>query len=160
MRELRVGDRVESPSSDGNMGTVECMVRYRVAGAVELCCVNGCWLTPEHFVKWNNEWVLPQARTRPEFRNLDDGMLYNLMLRPEDGHSVVVDGVEAVTLGHGLQQGVLAHPVWGTAVRPYLEGLPQYPNVVFHQDQFTVEAVLACHPRAPHPQAESPNVGS
>ena len=142
VREVQVGDQLFSPSSKLQTATVECVVSYRVARPVELCCVDGCWLTPEHPVKLNGTWELPHARCPPEFRNLDDGLLYNLMLRAEDGHSIVVNGVEAVTLGHQLQQGPLAHPVWGTAVRPFLEAQPGYPSVTFDEDQFTIEAVL------------------
>ena len=145
IREVQPGDRVVSPSSDHKVASVDCVVSYPVFGAVKLCCVDGCWLTPDHFVKLGGEWQLPETRCRPELKNLEDGTLYNLMLRAEDGYSVLVDGVEAVTLGHQLHQGPLAHRVWGTAVRPFLKAQPGYPCVVFEEDQFTMEAILAAN---------------
>mmetsp|Transcript_64913 Transcript_64913/g.131853 ORF Transcript_64913/g.131853 Transcript_64913/m.131853 type:complete len:100 (-) Transcript_64913:68-367(-) len=49
--------------------------------------------------------------------------VYNIVL--DRGHVVTVDGVEAVTLGHGLQDDIVRHPYFGThAVVDDLRALP------------------------------------
>jgi hypothetical protein len=73
----------------------------------------GLSITPYHPVRLNGRWQHSQETHAVVMRPCD--AVYNLVL--DTGHVVVVDGVECVTLGHGLDDGdggVLRHAYLGT----------------------------------------------
>ena len=123
-----------------------------------------CWLTAEHPVKVSGQWLLPKQICKPVIRDASDRLVYNLMIQMGSGHSVLVDGLECVTLGHGecsflslklltccrtgLKQGPLAHQLWGSAIRPFLHTHPQYPRIVFRPNEFSSYNVLAAQAMA------------
>ena len=73
------------------------------------------------------EWRLPQDAVPTAM--LGVATLCNFVLE-EGAWCVVVDGVECITLGHGLADPRVQHPTWGTrAIRRYLESLPGFPSV-------------------------------
>ena len=121
---------------------VECTTHQHCGGApVPMCRVaRGCYLTPEHPFRGRgpagaqgaaeagpSEWRVPENTVATEM--LAVATLCNFVLE-EGAWCVVVDGVECITLGHGLADPRVRHPTWGTrAIRRYLESRPGYPAV-------------------------------
>ena len=59
-----------------------------------------------------NEWHFPLHLATPE-RDSQCDSVYNFVLE-ERNHSIIVNGIECVTLGHGLEGDVVGHPFFGT----------------------------------------------
>ena len=95
-------------------------------------------------VKVGKKWLAPRSVSSIVSKSLEDGALFNIMLQRGQGHSILVNGAECVTLGHGLHRGPLAHPIWGTAIRPFLQEHPGYPDISF-QPGHGGEADVARH---------------
>lgn len=134
---LRKGDSVavHDRLGGGRCGAarVVCVITYRGVKTVRLPG-SGLSITPWHPVRVGGQWRFPAdvvaeaAAASPvpvDPHSLLEAppRVYNLVL--DSGHVVVVDGVEAVTLGHGFQEDVLRHPFFGTAaVVQQLQALP------------------------------------
>jgi len=72
---------------------------------------SGLKLTPYHPVIVNGEWKFPADVAIPKYQNCS--MVYNFVL--SNGHAMVINGVEACTLGHGITTNkVIQHPYFGT----------------------------------------------
>jgi hypothetical protein len=72
---------------------------------------NKLHITSSHPVKMNNKWVLPSEITT-HFEPNPSKELFCFVLTPR--LSAMVDGVECVTWGHGLQEEIVRHPYYGT----------------------------------------------
>jgi len=108
---LRKGTAVRLPSG-GHTNVLCVVVTPCPSGHMDLVRVSSrLVLTPYHPVRVGASWVFPcdvavTTRTRC-------AAVYNLVL--DGGHVVVVDGIECVTLGHGLEDNdVVRHPYFGT----------------------------------------------
>lgn len=71
---------------------------------------NGLIITNYHPILHKNEWMFPVDVKGPEQIFVD--RYYNFVL--EQGHSMLVNEVYCVTLGHGMQGPVLGHEYLGT----------------------------------------------
>ena len=111
MARVRAGMAVRV--AGGRVARVRCVARIaRAAEAAPLVCLGGgLVLTPRHPVRVGGVWRRPAELT--DARVGHDGAVFNLVL--EGGHVLLVDGVEAVTWGHGLQGDVVGHPFYGTS---------------------------------------------
>jgi hypothetical protein len=118
IRDLQKGDLLV----DG--GVVECVVETVMPpGAVsDLCLIGRAVITPYHPIQVEGEWVFP-CSVAPITNECVDSW-YNLVL--QRNKVVRVEGVKAITLAHGMTQGVLAHPYFGT--NAVVEALKKYPG--------------------------------
>jgi len=121
--ELAKGDIVPGP--DGATAEVVCLLRTPCPGGratlVEL--EGGCRLTPFHPVRSGGQWAFPADLG--EAKECPCEAICSVMLR--GAPALVVDGVPCVALGHGLVEGVAAHPYLGTAaVLEDLAGAPGF----------------------------------
>jgi len=108
IKEIRKGDVVE------NVAVVECLVKIRMPtgdNLVEAVTLNGALFTPWHPVKSNGNWEFPAEIGKIERTHVE--AWYNLVLNGKV-KTVVVNGVEAVTLGHGITGKNVEHPYFGT----------------------------------------------
>ena len=116
--ELSRGDEVMIAAGTGDtttVATVACVVVTPCTDGVAFFVEfpGGLAITPYHPVRVNGRWQHPQDAYAVVERTCD--AVYNLVL--DAGHVVCVNGVECVTLGHGLDDGdggVLRHPYLGT----------------------------------------------
>lgn len=80
----------------------------------ELCEIvtlpSGLCLTPWHPVKYQNEWIFPNFIKRPTTAYCP--RVYSFVL--DKGHTMVVSDTVCITLGHGITDGILNHPYFGT----------------------------------------------
>eukprot|EP00766_Chilomastix_caulleryi_P005130 gnl/Chilomastix_caulleri/655.p1 GENE.gnl/Chilomastix_caulleri/655~~gnl/Chilomastix_caulleri/655.p1 ORF type:complete len:169 (+),score=41.13 gnl/Chilomastix_caulleri/655:523-1029(+) len=90
--------------------TVECLVETLVESEQQVVELNGVLFTPYHPIAHNGCWCFPIILKQPELRYVD--RWYNLVVSGRGGVSIC--GIEAITLGHGRTDGVLAHPYFGT----------------------------------------------
>lgn len=121
-----------NPNPIPDSKVVQCTITQQLSGVkVPLCAVTPRCVVTSHHPVWlpnGDTWQLPHAITQPREEPLST--LYNFVLA-EPQHAVLVDGVRCITLGHGLSQPEVKHPVWGgNAILRYLEAQPGYPAVV------------------------------
>jgi hypothetical protein len=108
VRDLRKGDRIRC-GAGGQTAEVQCVVAMRVKGcrAPMVHFPSGLAITPTHPVLDNSgEWV--PAEEVHELRVVDIDRVYNFLLDRQ--HTIVVNGVICVVMGHG---GPMKHPFWG-----------------------------------------------
>ena len=78
---------------------------------IELVELNGVKLTPWHPIKIEGAWKFPSKLKRGKMEYCD--VIYNLVL--DNNHSVFINGLEVVTLGHGLKDNLIVeHEYFGT----------------------------------------------
>jgi hypothetical protein len=104
---------------DGKTRRLKCLVEsvlpLGMVSLVSFPC--GLMITPWHPIFWNNTWVFPQdiAKTQIYQRSA----VYNLLLEcisdeSTETHSVFVNDIECVTLGHGMNlNSITSHPFFG-----------------------------------------------
>lgn len=111
--DVKVGDEVRV--ADGT-ARIRCVVRIARSPSKNLVAFpGGLAITAKHPVRISGKWMLPGF-----FRNHQgayevpnpSGFVYNFVL--DRSHIVVVDGVECVTWGHGVEDEVVKHPYYGT----------------------------------------------
>jgi hypothetical protein len=121
---IRAGDMVQT--GVGTSSPVRCVVYFPMLhGVTHLVDVNGLLLTPYHPLRLSNAlpWVFP-ADIAPT-KLVPCVEVVNFVL--EHGHSMFVDGIECVTLGHGFSSSpVTNHPFFATSA--VVEHLQSYPG--------------------------------
>jgi len=125
--QIRKGDQVVSLG--GSTAEVVCVVQTKIAaGQTPLVTLpnSGLTLTPYHPILRQGEWVFPIDVASMTTQNCD--MVYNFVL--SNGHTMVIDGEQACTLGHGFTDNkVIQHAYFGTqAIIRDLQGLNGWSN--------------------------------
>eukprot|EP00026_Physarum_polycephalum_P002923 Phypoly_transcript_02932.p1 GENE.Phypoly_transcript_02932~~Phypoly_transcript_02932.p1 ORF type:complete len:623 (+),score=142.69 Phypoly_transcript_02932:708-2576(+) len=113
--QIAKGDKVASSiTGAGSSSEVVCVVRTHCYNGREslVTLPGGLRLTPYHPVRVNDAWKFPLDLVVPH-RDARCDFVYNFVLRGET-HAMVVNGIECVTLGHGMEGDVVAHPYFGT----------------------------------------------
>jgi hypothetical protein len=108
VRDLRKGDRIRCDAGS-QTAEVQCVVAMRVKGcrAPMVHFPSGLAITPTHPVLDNSgDWV--PAEKVHERRVVDIDRVYNFLLDRQ--HTIVVNGVICVVMGHG---GPMKHAFWG-----------------------------------------------
>jgi len=118
VKDLRKGDHVKSKyrildNTIERFRTVACIVRTRIKDTVTMVDLDGTLLTPWHPVFHNDEWQFPAKIGEETQHQLD--YIYNVVL--DNGHSIYINQVECITLGHGLTHNdVVEHKYFGDGV--------------------------------------------
>jgi Mg-chelatase subunit ChlD len=93
-------------------GIIKCLIEMSQNRQCDAVILNGVAFTPFHPVEIDGEWIFP--RDIGDIVKININSWFNLVVK---GNKVVeLNGVRAITLGHGLNQGVLKHPYFGTKV--------------------------------------------
>lgn len=71
---------------------------------------DGLQITPWHPINVNNNWKFP--KDVGSIKTIDVNAVYNFVLNED--HTVIVNNVTCVTLGHGFTDDVCVHPFFGT----------------------------------------------
>lgn len=109
------GDKVVSSTEGaGTVSEVVCAVKTHCFNGREslVTLPGGLRLTPYHPVRQDSSWHFPLNLAVPH-RDTRCDFVYNFVLSGEN-HAMVVNGLECITLGHGLEGDVVAHPYFGT----------------------------------------------
>ena len=158
VRDIRRGDKVMT--AGGGAATVLCVVKTAcgVGGVTEMVQLpGGLAITPYHPVRVGGRWAFPKDLGVPAEVAADAVYTYVL----ESGHTVLIDGVECVTLGHGFNDDVVRHPFFGS--QQVVDDLRAFPGwaagiVTLQQGSFrrsTATGMIAAI-RKPSPQAVTP----
>lgn len=93
-------------------------------------------ITPYHPVRVNNEWKFPYTIAKSEECSEDLSHVYNLVLN--QSHTVFINGIECVTLGHGFTDDIVAHDYFGTSkVIEDLESIEGWEDGLVNLNGFT-----------------------
>jgi len=124
---VRPGDEVVV--ADGSTARVRCVAKIARALDEDLVCLpqgGGLTITPKHPVRLEGRWVMPGEVEGAE-RVQHDGWVYCFVL--ERCHVLLVNGVECVTWGHGLNEPGVQHDYYGTnRIIEDLEALPGWKD--------------------------------
>jgi hypothetical protein len=110
VRSLRKGDLIKG--SNGAVSAIRCVVVTPLTTPTDMVHLpSGLVITPYHPIMHNSTWVFPSTLSAVTKTHLTE--FYNFLL--EAGHSMTINGVECVTLGHNLKDNeVIAHEYLGT----------------------------------------------
>jgi len=128
--DIQAGEVVQTAEG---VSVVECTVKSVIQSS-QFCSIgDGCLVTPSHPVFLNGSWVRPKSIS--SISRISVNFVYNFLL--ESGHTVFINGIECITLGHDAQvhDYDLPSKIQGTNVYVnYLRQLPDYPNIVKYCD--------------------------
>eukprot|EP01118_Nematostelium_gracile_P010580 TRINITY_DN3664_c0_g1_i1.p1 TRINITY_DN3664_c0_g1~~TRINITY_DN3664_c0_g1_i1.p1 ORF type:complete len:804 (-),score=283.41 TRINITY_DN3664_c0_g1_i1:97-2508(-) len=139
VKNLKKGDYVAT--GDRKSAQIVCVVKTICKGGRDLLVMipNGPTLTPYHPIKIEGQWKFPcdvgQLFDRP------CEAIYTFVLNRS--HSMIIDGMECVTMGHDFQGPVISHPYFGSqkivsdlsTLRGWKEGLVQLNQDSFVRDE-------------------------
>ncbi|KAK6540371.1 hypothetical protein TWF694_009172 [Orbilia ellipsospora] len=100
MDSLRRGTSVLTAKGPAEVSVI---VKTKVFGQTQICKIGEMKVTPWHPIYHEGAWKFPSDIATPEMVSCD--AVYSVLLLPSpyvDAHSIYVDGVRVVTLGHGL----------------------------------------------------------
>jgi Mg-chelatase subunit ChlD len=117
-------------------GVVECVVETISNHRCQAVILNGVVFTPFHPVNIGGVWVFPQDIAPVIDINIESW--FNLVVTGQK--TVVLNGVSAITLGHGMFDGVLAHPYFGTDL--VVDALKKYP--AYDSGRLRIDAPAVC----------------
>jgi hypothetical protein len=117
LQELKRGMKVITPKGTRRVGAV---VRTAIeSGRLMICRIGELKVTPWHPIRIEGKWVFPANEVEAQLEECD--AIYSVLLEPDtdvDAHAFEVEGVTAVTLGHGLvvssRADARAHPFFGS----------------------------------------------
>jgi len=112
VKELKKGDIIIN--SSGNEDEIICVLKRKIErGYLDMVSINGMKITPWHPVRINDKsnWEFPANICKSPLK-INCDFVYNFVLKNE--HFLTINGVNVITLGHGLIEGCLKHPFFGT----------------------------------------------
>ncbi|KRX09154.1 hypothetical protein PPERSA_08870 [Pseudocohnilembus persalinus] len=116
VEEIQKGDRIQT---GGNLvKSVECVVESLCEGgeADMVQLENGLLLTTHHPVKNSGQWVFPVDIAGA--RKVKSQSVYSFLLKERDNlqgeNTIIVNGIEAATLAHGVRGKVIEHKYFGS----------------------------------------------
>jgi hypothetical protein len=108
INKVKKGDRVECGA------IVKCVIKMRFKGS--MIQIGKLIITPYHPIFYQNNWIFPKnvpVSQKVDLINFErEIIVYNLVL--DNTHFINVEGLNCITLGHGIENGVLKHQYYGT----------------------------------------------
>jgi hypothetical protein len=135
--DLQEGEYVKTPY--GMAEVLAVVVCNQYAQSQPMTTIGSLLITPWHPVRdVEGNWYFPADRHG--YKEYEISTVYKIVLNKH--HIVIVEGVEAITLGHGLTDPVVSHSYFGTTAviddlnkQPGMEhGRPTYTNLVAIRD--------------------------
>ncbi|CAE6433545.1 unnamed protein product [Rhizoctonia solani] len=116
LSELERGAIVRTPKGTARVAAI---LRTACPGhTANLCTFGQLVITPWHPMHHNGSWMFPTRIQQP--KSLPCDHVYSILLESSsdsDSHSVFIEGIRCVTLGHGCTDPVRAHPFLGDYAR-------------------------------------------
>ena len=117
LQDLKRGMKVVTPKGTRRVGAV---VRIAIEGGrLMMCRIGELKVTPWHPIRVEGKWIFPADVVEAQLQECD--AVYTVLLEADadvDAHAFEVEGVTAVTLGHGLVASkggdARAHPFFGS----------------------------------------------
>lgn len=85
------------------VGEVSAIVKTRISGTTDICTIGDMKVTPWHPIHYDGSWKFPSDIVESE--KIGCEAVYSVLMMPSphvDDHSMYVDAIKVVTLGHGL----------------------------------------------------------
>ncbi|KAF3224178.1 hypothetical protein TWF106_004380 [Orbilia oligospora] len=85
------------------VGEVSAIVKTRVSGTTDICMIGDMKVTPWHPIHYDGAWRFPGDLLQPQ--EVECEAVYSVLMMPSpyvEDHSMYVDAIQVVTLGHGL----------------------------------------------------------
>lgn len=116
---------------EGYTATVVCVVKSNCKdGVFEMNTFdNGLIITPYHPIYYNGDWIFP-TNVNNNLKNVSCSAVYSYIL--SNHHSVIVNNIPCITLGHNSNHPVLKHDYFGNKVIQHLAEMPGYENGLLH----------------------------
>jgi len=110
VKNIRKGDIIMSPNGPSTvLCTIEFPCKDSKTDLVEL--EGGLLLTPYHPIRIHGKWNFP-CEIAPVLSSRNCHSVFTFVL--DKIHIMKINGIECVTLGHGLEENVVKHPYFGT----------------------------------------------
>ena len=124
--DITKGDQVLTTNQ--NITTVKCVIKFDIDSNIVV--INNLGITPWHPIRKlkDSKWKFPITYSNPIKTN--HNVVYNLVL--EDGHMIVSNGYECVTLGHGLKDEIVKHDFFGNNIIEHLKKTNGWDNGLIH----------------------------
>ncbi|KAG8808143.1 hypothetical protein FRC17_004087, partial [Serendipita sp. 399] len=135
--EIKRGSQVQTLQG---IRTVAVVIKTPISsGQLALCNLGNLRVTPWHPIMYEGKWVFPAEVVEPTLQAAD--AIYSFLLHPSsasDSHSMVIEGVACVTMGHGIVSGedTRAHPFFGSYYK-VLNAVQALPG--FHEETGVVQ---------------------
>jgi len=98
--------------TDSGLATIVCVVKFKFSGTV--CRYGTTGITPFHPIYFNNkEWAFPNDSVQFK-KEQYDGYVYDFVL--DTNHTLKLNGIYAVTLGHHFSGPVVEHDYFGDKI--------------------------------------------
>lgn len=108
VKDIKVGDKVETKNG---FSKVKFVVKTIIEGGkLSMADFNDMKITPYHPIFIDNTWKFPIDVMNCKL--IDCEAIYSFVL--ENDHRMIINGNEIITLGHGYQEGILKHDLYGT----------------------------------------------
>ena len=109
VKDLVKGDCVLS--LNGASAKVVCLICFPMNRTMKMTEINGLLITPKHPILHDGVWKYPKDITAASDHYMDN--IYNIVL--DQTHSISLNGIEVVTLGHGkYDNAIIKHLYYGT----------------------------------------------
>lgn len=108
MKDLKKGDIVKTHIG---FSEIKCVLVTEIGEEIEMVCFeSGLIITNYHPILYKGEWKFP-VDVKPS-QKLHVDRYYNFVLK--EGHSLIVNEMPCITLGHGMKGEVVEHEYLGT----------------------------------------------
>lgn len=90
---------------------------------------SGLMITPYHPIYYNNDWVFPTNINNNKY-TVECSSVYSYLLEGE--HTIIINNIVCITLGHNSEHAVLKHEYFGKNVVEHLKGMRGYDKGQLH----------------------------
>jgi len=109
VKELKKDDEILTMNN--RTAKIVCIIKQNIYANVEVCHVNGMYITPYHPIFIYNKWSFPKEHFKIENKIIST--LYNIVL--DCNHTILINFIPVITLGHDFKYNtVTKHEYFGT----------------------------------------------
>jgi len=109
VKELKKDDEILTMNN--RTAKIVCIIKQNIYANVEVCHVNGMYITPYHPIFIYNKWSFPISYFKIENKIIST--LYNIVL--DSNHTILINFIPVITLGHDFKyNNVTRHEYFGS----------------------------------------------
>jgi|688.fasta_scaffold169456_2 uncharacterized protein YegL len=109
VKELKKGDEILTMNN--KTAKIICIIKQNINSKIDVCYVNGIYITPYHPIFIYNKWNFPITHFKSENKYIDS--IYNLVL--DSNHSILINFIPVITLGHNFNyNNITKHEYFGS----------------------------------------------
>jgi len=109
VKELKKDDEILTMNN--KFAKIVCVIKQNINSIVDVCYVNGMYITPYHPIYIYNRWFFPISHFKVEKKFIKT--IYNIVL--DNHHTILINFIPVITLGHDLKyNNVTRHEYFGS----------------------------------------------